>query len=582
MEGDRKRPSDGPVSDAKRVSTDNDGPVTSEDIEEFQKDALFRELTSCKRQRDELQAQLDASKVGDDKLKEELKALTEKYLDASKRVERLSSPIVARVMHIKNGESTSSADSPSAETSSKPESTSEGQQIPEGNESAQILELKSKLAAAQGEVEKTKEFISVEDKKRQELESRVRALDEKLASAPKTAEVTESRLKEAYAETQRLAEEARDLQKEISELKAGQNDFENKVRQKNEANVAALESRLAAAEGDVGRIRSARDELLSEVNILKAESAEHRNEAVRYKELAELSSVNGDTSGATNGTSGDSTAKDAEFETLPSDADGLKERCWSLIRQNKALSEEITGLEQGFSRASAKAKQAVKATASAEQKLGVLNTAKVRSDEKYINAMRARDSMSQELQRTKAVLARSAEVVSDLKAQEQRVGGQVSKLQRQVAQTEVLLQQRKHENDLIRRSKAEADGLVATLRLGSEKLREQLAQRDVEKAAADMARRNAETDVEKLKRELDTQRAINGLGSATDVQEQLESLRSIAMCPVCQKNWKNRAISTCGHTLCNECVQNRLNARMRSCPMCNGHFASNDVLPIHL
>lgn len=582
MESDRKRPSDGPVSDAKRVSTDNDGPVTSEDIEEFQKDALFRELTSCKRERDELQTQLDASKLGDDKLKEELKALTEKYLNVSKRVERLSSPIVARVMHIKNGESVPSSDSPSSDPSSKPEGNSDGQKGSEVNENAQILELKSKLAAAQGEVEKTKEFISAEDKKRQELENKVRSLDEKLASAPKTAEVTESRLKEAYSETQRLAEEARNLQKEISELKAGQNDFENKIRQKNEANITALESRLAAAEGDVGRIRAARDELLSEVNILKAESAEHRNEAARYKELAELSTVNGDASGSTNGTSNDNTAKDSEFETLPGDADGLKERCWSLIRQNKALSEEITGLEQGFARASTKAKQAVKATASAEQKLGVLNTAKVRSDEKYINAMRARDSLSQELQRTKAALARSAEVVSDLKAQEQRVSGQVSKLQRQVAQTEVLLQQRKHENDLIRRSKAEADGLVATLRLGSEKLREQLAQRDVEKAAADMARRNAETDVEKLKRELDTQRAINGLGSATDVQEQLESLRSIAMCPVCQKNWKNRAISTCGHTLCNECVQNRLNARMRSCPMCNGHFASNDVLPIHL
>ncbi|KAH3669160.1 hypothetical protein WICMUC_004999 [Wickerhamomyces mucosus] len=70
--------------------------------------------------------------------------------------------------------------------------------------------------------------------------------------------------------------------------------------------------------------------------------------------------------------------------------------------------------------------------------------------------------------------------------------------------------------------------------------------------------------------------------SNNDNNAELDSFRSLIYCSLCSKNWKDTTIKTCGHVFCNECVQERLNARMRKCPTCNKPFSSNDILNIHL
>ena len=65
-------------------------------------------------------------------------------------------------------------------------------------------------------------------------------------------------------------------------------------------------------------------------------------------------------------------------------------------------------------------------------------------------------------------------------------------------------------------------------------------------------------------------------------EQQLEALRSIAKCSVCSKNWKDTAITVCGHVFCSKCTQERLAARLRRCPSCNKGFSANDLLAVHL
>lgn len=582
MEVDRKRSYEGPIPSSKRPNINAEGPVTADEIELFQKEAIFRQMNAYKRESHELHAQLLATEKGDEALREQLANLTQKYVAAAKQVERLTSPTLARLMK---------SDAPDENGSDIQENavglqngSESGSHTPNGNQESDakaLLESKSNLAAAEGEIKKLKEFMDAEDKRRGTLEQQVRQLEEKLSQAPSAANHLELRLKEARAETQKLVLETQTLQDQISTLKEGQAEYELHAREQSAATIASLERRAASAEADVARIRGARDELLSEVNVLKAESAEHRNESNRLKELLELHDEEAQQRTASAKTAEPSNT-DAEVVDIPESVEALRERCLSLIRQNKALTEEISGLEQGFARASSRAKAALKATSIAEQKLGVLNTAKVRSDEKFIGAMRGRDALNQDIARVKQALAKSAEVVRDQKALEQKLIGQITRLQKQVAQGELSIREHQIEADNARRARQEADGLLASARSIQDKLREQLAQCDEERTAAFMAKRNAETTVEKVSRQLETQRAVSGLGSATEVQEQLESLRSIAMCPVCQKNWKDRAITTCGHTMCYDCIQSRIASRMRKCPMCNGHFASTDILTIHL
>lgn len=582
MEVDRKRSSEGPIPNAKRPSINAEGPVTVDEIELFQKEAIFRQMNAYKRESSELHAQLVASEKGDEALREQLAVLTQKYVAATKQVERLSSPTLARFMkidtHDENGtdhrEGTNGVQKGPGSGFKSPDSD-------HGSEHKALLESKVSLAAAEGEIKKLKEFMREEDKKRVVLEQQVRQLEEKLSKAPNDANNLELCLKEARAETQKLVSETQTLHDQISSLKGGQAEFELHIREQSAATISSLERRVSAAEADVARIRGARDELLSEVNVLKAECAEHRNEAGRLRELAELQQEE-NYQQSRPAQSSEPSNSDAEVLDIPESQDALRERCLSLIRQKKALTEEISGLEQGFAKASSRAKAALKATAIAEQKLGVLNTAKVRSDEKFIGAMRGRDALNQDLARVKQALAKSADVVRDQKAVEQKLIGQISRLQKQVAQAELSIRERLVESDNARRARKETDGLLASARSVQDKLREQLVLCDEERTAAIMAKRSAETTIEKLSRQLETQRAVSGLGSATEVQEQLESLRSIAMCPVCQKNWKDRAITTCGHTMCCDCIQSRIASRMRKCPMCNGHFASTDILTIHL
>ncbi len=54
------------------------------------------------------------------------------------------------------------------------------------------------------------------------------------------------------------------------------------------------------------------------------------------------------------------------------------------------------------------------------------------------------------------------------------------------------------------------------------------------------------------------------------------------MCSVCKNNIKNTVLKTCGHVLCNECIDSRIANRMRKCPNCNKAFDRSDAMTVHL
>lgn len=75
--------------------------------------------------------------------------------------------------------------------------------------------------------------------------------------------------------------------------------------------------------------------------------------------------------------------------------------------------------------------------------------------------------------------------------------------------------------------------------------------------------------------------SLNG-GNSSGLQDQLNNFKQLVYCPLCTLNFKNQMIKNCGHTFCENCIKERLNARMRKCPSCNLPFGSTDVLDIVL
>lgn len=53
------------------------------------------------------------------------------------------------------------------------------------------------------------------------------------------------------------------------------------------------------------------------------------------------------------------------------------------------------------------------------------------------------------------------------------------------------------------------------------------------------------------------------------------------ICSICNENFKNTVLKTCGHLFCSKCVESRLTNRMRKCPNCSRAFDRMDVMPVH-
>lgn len=563
---------------AKRPTLSESGPLTLEDVDEFQKEAIWRQMNYYRRERDVASAALKNLEITDDKasaLLQELEDVTKKYIEASKQVERLKSPTVQRCapdQHTSNAE------------------VKEEQKDTNSNE-APSEELQQKLASQEEELKGLKgisdirdEQLAKADERIAELEAQIRDFEVRLSSLPedvvRKSDIyvgVERQLRVMFSENQRLESELQSLRRDLGNAKAEQAAFELNVRDRFDTERQQLEKRLAQAEADVTRIRGARDELLSELSIAKSGTAEREITLRRYKELVAELEARIKAVERTEPPPVDDTepAPDASVEDL-------KETIKKLTRQNKALAAEIPGLEQAFAKAHKKSSLKMSEITGLETKLSEAATSKVKADERYFGAMRAKDALNAEFIRAKAALTKSSEIVADLRESEARITSQLSKSRRELAESEAAKAKLQSQCAYIETKRVDAEARVSAREHTIDSLQQQLNDKEAALQAAGNQRRRNEQQIEKLRRQAETHRLTSGAGGSAAIQEQLESLRSIALCSVCQKNWKDTAIKICGHVFCGDCVHSRLAARMRKCPMCNCSFGQGDILTVHL
>lgn len=268
---DRKRVSEGDESESKRHQVDLEVPVNAEDVELFQREALFRALQRYKRERDSLEEQLAAANIGDDKLREELQKLTKECADVHTQLERARSLVTSKVL------------ATGKEKSPEPEAKEDNGS--DGATPAQLAEAQTKIAGLEGEISKLNEHLEANDEARIQLETKLLEAEEKIKSLPQITSSLESRLRDANSQIQQFNTEITNLQAQIHTLKSNEAAHDLEVKTKFDLQIQDLEKKLASSESDVTRIRTHRDDLLSQVNVLKAEVAEHRNESARLQNI---------------------------------------------------------------------------------------------------------------------------------------------------------------------------------------------------------------------------------------------------------------------------------------------------------
>jgi E3 ubiquitin-protein ligase BRE1 len=62
----------------------------------------------------------------------------------------------------------------------------------------------------------------------------------------------------------------------------------------------------------------------------------------------------------------------------------------------------------------------------------------------------------------------------------------------------------------------------------------------------------------------------------------LTGMQKLATCSVCQNNFKDTVLKTCGHIFCRVCIDDRIANRMRKCPNCSKAFDRVDFMSVHL
>lgn len=365
----------------------------------------------------------------------------------------------------------------------------------------------------------------------------------------------------------------------LNELEKQQNDLKNLILSEIIEENEKLKQQLHESENNLVRIRTARDELLAKNTILSSQLQDEKTNESLIKLNEELS-------------------KRIEYLTKekldsivgsPSE-DKLKELSQGeLIQKIAQLNEEIKEVELAFKQTREITLKKLNSSIDQENLTKKLAIEKNKADQKYFAAMRSKDSLSNENKLLKVQIGKSQELIKNLNELEKKYLSKIEILGNQLVDFKTI-----KENSLLENSKLQEDLRSVTiahdtLQQELERVNEKLESTLKESTQLQEGNKKQEIELTKLSKQLKTTEDIlqkyksnNTNSLLQEDEQQLEALRSIAKCSVCSKNWKDTAITVCGHVFCSKCTQERLAARLRRCPSCNKGFSANDLLAVHL
>lgn len=365
----------------------------------------------------------------------------------------------------------------------------------------------------------------------------------------------------------------------LNELERQQNDLksviEGEIIEENEK----LKQQLQESENNLVRIRTTRDELLSKNNILTSQLQDQKTN----ESLVELNNVlskrvellTEERLEAIVGTPGTGKLEDLSQQEL--------------IHKISQLNNEIKEVELAFKQTREITLKKLTSSIDQENLTKKLTIEKNKADQKYFSAMRVKDSLTNENKLLKAQIAKSQDLIKNLNDLEKKYLNKIDLLSNQLVDFRII-----KENSLAENSKLHDE--LKTLNIAQDALHQEVERVNAKlestlKEHTDLQESNKKRELElaKLQKQLQSTENIlqkyktnNTNSLLQEDEQQLEALRSIAKCSVCSKNWKDTAITVCGHVFCSKCTQERLAARLRRCPSCNRGFSANDLLSIHL
>ncbi|KAJ5972808.1 uncharacterized protein N7479_002726 [Penicillium vulpinum] len=532
-------------------------------------------------------AELEKTLAEKQQLEESLEEASLRYLVAEKKLDRAKSLTVAKL----EKQQSMGIQRPGDTAQSKREESSPANGgTPAGDRNPELEEANNKLTAIS---EKQKE--------------QVRKLEAENASL--LSQITEIKVKSSkftdddYAHTdlfKHLRSQYDDVVKRINHLEATnvqlreeaekyrseRTAYKIQVEDETQSTIAEKEAQLMRAETDLARIRNARDELLADQQMRKAAQDQKKTSSLKLQELADarearitaLESESQRLRLQIEGSKSDDNINDMPLEEL-------RAKYSSLERQYSMLNTELTSMQTAYTKFATLASQKVTDFAAMEEKVARLTAEKSKADQKFFAAMKSKEARDVEVRTLRMQSSKTSDIVAQLKESEATTRSLVSNMDKQASETKEALNAALSKYRAIQQQLTETNILTEGLKHQVAELKGLSISKDSTLGSTTSALRQAETEVAGLKQSLsDTKKSLDNwknksLGNSSS---EYEMLRTLALCTVCRRNFKNTAIKTCGHVFCKDCVEERLTSRSRKCPNCGKSFGSNDHMHITL
>ncbi|KAL2815942.1 BRE1 E3 ubiquitin ligase-domain-containing protein [Aspergillus granulosus] len=377
------------------------------------------------------------------------------------------------------------------------------------------------------------------------------------------------------------------LREETAKFRSERTAYRNQVDEETQGVIAEKEAQLVKAENDLARIRNTRDELLADQQMRKAAQEQEKTATAKVQALADAGQAR-------------IAALESEVERLRMDLgqekadqmalddipiDELRTKYGNLERQYSMLNTELASMQTACKKYSSLAAQKVSEFSAMEEKTARLAAEKAKADQKYFGAMKSKEARDMEVRTLRMQNAKSSDIVSQLKESEAATRSLLANMEKQVSETKEALNTMINKYHSSQQQITENNIAMDGLRNQITELKALSVSKDSTLATTSSACRRAEAEVEGLKASLaDTKKSLENwknksLGNSSS---EYEMLRTLALCTVCRRSFKNTAIKTCGHVFCKDCVEERLTSRSRKCPNCNRSFGNNDYMHITL
>lgn len=365
-------------------------------------------------------------------ISQQLDTATLRYIKAEKRIDRMRSAqvqkmeekalanVTARPAPVENG----SSDQPAANTASL-----DALQGKYDESLAVINKQKEQLDKILGEIKtlqeentafrSKKENVTEEDYARTDLFKQVRSQNEDMIKR-----------------TNHLESANKQLREEIERLQTDRTAFRTKLDAEAQGVAGDLEDQIQTKDQDLTRIRSARDELVADVQIRKASQDQERTAFEHLKELVaakedRIAALESELGRLRPAEGADTTTPKAELEALSPEE--LRERFAKLEKDFVLIQNEMPSVEKAYKKAIGLAQKKVMDFTALEERVTVLTLEKAKADQKYFAARKDMDIRISEIRALRHQNGKSSEIIASLKEAEAQSRSLLSNFEKQLA-----------------------------------------------------------------------------------------------------------------------------------------------------